>query len=447
MKKLWEKDYEVLKEIEAFTVGKDRELDIVLAPFDVFGSLAHVQMLEKIGFISNEEKEALTQELKKIYRLIEAGDFKIDPAVEDIHSQIELMLTKELGEVGKKIHTGRSRNDQVLLDLKLYFRNEIENITNEVKGLFDTLIQLSNQHKEVLMPGYTHMQVAMVSSFGLWFAAYAETFIDDLTVLQGVYKAINKNPLGSAAGYGSSFPLDRQMVTDLLGFDALNYNVIHAQMGRGKAETFLAFGISAIAGTLSKLAMDICLYMNQNHGFFKFPDELTTGSSIMPHKKNPDVFELIRGRCNTLQALPQRVQQLCTNLPTGYHRDYQLLKELVFPAIEELKACLSIAQFSIGKIEINPNILEDDKYRYLYTVEEVNKLVNEGVPFRDAYQIVGRQTQMGTFSFDGAIEHSHLGSLGNLANEQIQSKMEQVLNSFEFERVKKALSPFQLPLP
>jgi argininosuccinate lyase len=447
MKKLWEKDYEVLKEIEAFTVGKDRELDIVLAPFDVFGSLAHVQMLEKIGLISNEEKEALTQELKKIYRLIEAGDFKIDPAVEDIHSQIELMLTKELGGVGKKIHTGRSRNDQVLLDLKLYFRNEIENITNEVKGLFDTLIQLSNQHKEVLMPGYTHMQVAMVSSFGLWFAAYAETFIDDLTVLQGVYKAINKNPLGSAAGYGSSFPLDRQMVTDLLGFDTLNYNVIHAQMGRGKAETFLAFGISAIAGTLSKLAMDICLYMNQNHGFFKFPDELTTGSSIMPHKKNPDVFELIRGRCNTLQTLPQQVQQLCTNLPTGYHRDYQLLKELVFPAIEELKACLSIAQFSIGKIEINPNILEDDKYRYLYTVEEVNKLVNEGVPFRDAYQIVGKQTEMGTFSFDGAIEHTHLGSLGNLANEQIKDKMEQVLNSFSFGRVKKALTPFQLPLP
>lgn len=292
MKKLWEKDYEVLKEIEAFTVGKDRELDIVLAPFDVLGSLAHVQMLEKIGLISNEEKEALTQELKKIYRLIEAGDFKIDPAVEDIHSQIELMLTKELGEVGKKIHTGRSRNDQVLLDLKLYFRNEIENITNEVKGLFDTLIQLSNQHKEVLMPGYTHMQVAMVSSFGLWFAAYAETFIDDLTVLQGVYKAINKNPLGSAAGYGSSFPLDRQMVTDLLGFDTLNYNVIHAQMGRGKAETFLAFGISAIAGTLSKLAMDICLYMNQNHGFFKFPDELTTGSSIMPHKKKSRCFRI-----------------------------------------------------------------------------------------------------------------------------------------------------------
>lgn len=441
MKKLWEKEIKTKKEIEDFTIGMDNILDLEMAEFDVLGSLAHIHMLHKIGLLQSDELEQLSNGLKNILTLIHKGKFVIEEGVEDVHSQVELML----GEIGKKIHSGRSRNDQVLLDLKLFFRKKIEEITLETENLFSTLLQLSDQYQHVLMPGYTHNQVAMVSSFGLWFGAYAETLTDDLTLLQSCYKIINKNPLGSGAGYGSSFPLDREFVTEFLGFDDLNVNVIHAQMGRGKAETILAFAMASIASTLGKMAMDITLYCNQNHGFFSFPDELTTGSSIMPHKKNPDVFELIRGKCNLIQALPSRIQMLTANLPTGYHRDFQLLKEEVFPAIRSLKECLNIAAFSLKQIKIREDILSNEQYKYLFSVEEVNKLVLKGTPFRDAYRIISSKIEEGSFNPDFRIEHTHIGSVGNPGNDRIRLKMKAVLESFNFEKVKKALSPFQPP--
>lgn len=433
--KLWQKNYTVDQQIEHFTVGQDRELDIYLAPYDIQGSLAHSKMLEQIGLLETEEYVLLAKALKKIYQEVQAGNFKIDEGIEDVHSQVEFMLTKTLGDVGKKIHSGRSRNDQVLVDLRLFFRAEIKAIAQEVDALFDQLLKLSDQHKEVLMPGYTHLQIAMVSSFGLWFGAFAESLVDDMQLLQSTYKIINQNPLGSAAGYGSSFPLGRKLTTELLGFDNLNYNVIHAQLGRGKSELFISFALSAIGHTLGKLAMDIGLFMNQNFGFIRFPDELTTGSSIMPHKKNPDVFEITRARCNQLQALPQQVSMLTTNLPSGYHRDFQVLKEVLFPAINNLKDSLSIVTYALGQIQIKKDILDDPKYLYLYSVEEVNKAVLDGLPFRDAYKKIGEIIANGEFSPDTTVNHTHEGSIGNLCTEEIKQKMEKVLSQFSFEKV------------
>ncbi len=433
--KLWQKDYTVNADIEAFTVGKDRELDLQLAKYDVLGSLAHIIMLESIGLLTTAELRQLTEKLREIYKKAEAGEFIIEAGVEDVHSQVELLLTRELGDVGKKIHSGRSRNDQVLVDLRLFFRAELQEITTLTQNLFDQLMNLAETHKNTLLPGYTHLQVAMVSSFGLWFSAYAEALVDDMQLLQSVYKIINQNPLGSAAGYGSSFPLNRRMTTDLLGFEDLSYNVVNAQMGRGKSELFLAFALAGLGSTLGKLAMDVTLYMNQNFGFISFPDELTTGSSIMPHKKNPDVFELIRARCNQLQSLPGQVSQLTGTLPSGYHRDFQLLKEQVFPAIESLKACLRMATFALGQIRVRQNILQDEKYKYLFSVEEVNKLVLQGIPFRDAYKQVGQGIEAGTFEPERQIAHTHEGSIGNLCLPDIRAKLDRVLAGFDFERV------------
>ncbi|MEM1124368.1 MAG: argininosuccinate lyase, partial [Bacteroidota bacterium] len=374
------------------------------------------------------------------YQKAVKGEVIIEEGIEDIHSQVELLLTQKLGDVGKKIHSGRSRNDQVLVDLRLFFRAEIKSLAETTKELFDTYQTLSNQHQATLMPGYTHLQVAMVSSFGLWFGAYAESLVDDMTLLQSVYKIVNQNPLGSAAGYGSSFPLNRTMTTELLGFDNLNYNVIHAQMGRGKSELFLSFALASIASTLGKFAMDACLYCNQNYGFISFPDELTTGSSIMPHKKNPDVFELIRAKCNKLQSLPTEISMTINNLPAGYHRDFQLLKESLFPAIQELKDCLEITDYMLQNMRITEGIVEDEKYKYLFSVETVNSLVLSGTPFRDAYKIVGRDIESGNFQPDYAINHSHEGSLGNLCTQEISTKMEQVWKNFQFEKVEKAIA-------
>lgn len=438
--KLWQKDYTVNADIEAFTVGRDREMDLYLAKYDVLGSLAHIKMLESIGLLTSEELQQLIPVLQKIYKQAAAGDFIIEEGVEDVHSQVELLLTRELGDVGKKIHSGRSRNDQVLVDLRLFFRAEIQEVAGLTEDLFNQLMDLAETHQEVLLPGYTHLQVAMVSSFGLWFSAYAESLTDDLQLLQSVYKIINQNPLGSAAGYGSSFPLNRRMTTDLLGFDDLNYNVVHAQMGRGKSELFLAFAMAGLGSTLGKLAMDITLYINQNFGFISFPDELTTGSSIMPHKKNPDVFELIRARCNQLQSLPAQVSQLTGTLPSGYHRDFQLLKEQVFPAIESLKSCLRIATFALSQIIIKKDIIQNDTYLYLFSVEEVNKLVLQGVPFRDAYKIVGENINKGDFHPDKTVAHTHEGSIGNLCLPEIRAKLERVMTGFDFEQVNRSLA-------
>ncbi len=438
--KLWQKGTRINKRIENFTVGKDRTLDLYLAKYDILGSLAHIEMLESIGLLKKEELAQLQKELKILYQAADKGDFVIENGIEDVHSQIELMLTKKLGTIGKKIHSGRSRNDQVLVDLRLFFRAEIKVLAIAVNNLFDTYIQLSERHKEVLMPGYTHLQVAMVSSFGLWFGAYAESLIDDLRLLQSIYQIINQNPLGSAAGYGSSFPLNRTMTADLLGFDGLNYNVIHAQLGRGKSELFLSFALAAIGSTLGKFAMDACLYTNQNYDFIRFPDELTTGSSIMPHKKNPDVFELIRAKCNKLQSLPTEISMTTNNLPTGYHRDFQLLKECLFPAIWDLKDCLEIANYMLQNIQIKTNIVEDDKYKYLFSVEEVNRLVLEGLPFRDAYKKVSEAIEMGSFTPNITVKHSHEGSLGNLCSDKIQQKRDLVWNSFQFEKAEQALA-------
>jgi len=430
--KLWQKDTTAVSDlIEKFTVGRDKEFDILLAKHDVLGSIAHVTMLGETGLMTKEESGTAVKELKKILGEIEGSKFSIQNGVEDIHSQIELMLTERIGETGKRIHSGRSRNDQVAVDIKLYLRDEIQQIKAEVKNLFDLLVEKSNQFKGKLLPGYTHLQIAMPSSFGLWFGAYAESLVDDLEMLAAAYIITNKNPLGSGAGYGSSFPLNRKQTTDLLGFGTLNWNSVYAQMSRGKTEKIVSMGLSSIAATLSKLAMDACLFMNQNFGFISFPDELTTGSSIMPHKKNPDVFELIRAKCNRIQSVPNELTLLTNNLPSGYHRDLQLTKEILFPSIEELKACLQLMQLMLSNVRVNDNILADPKYKYLFSVEAVNDLVNKGVPFRDAYKQVGNQIEKGEFTFNShELHHTHEGSIGNLSNEKIALEMEKVLKKF-----------------
>jgi argininosuccinate lyase len=437
--KLWQKDKTSLKEVEKFTVGKDQEMDLYLARFDVLGSLAHITMLESIGLLEKKELAALSAELKNIYKQIEGGTFKVEEGVEDIHSQVELELTKKLGDVGKKIHSGRSRNDQVLVDIKLYLRYEIEQVVAEVQNLFDLLITQSEKYKDHLLPGYTHFQLAMPSSFGLWFGAYAESLIDDIVTLHAAYQIVNKNPLGSAAGYGSSFPLNRKMTTELLGFDTLNYNVVYAQMGRGKSERIVAGALANVAGSIGRLSMDACLFLNQNFGFISFPDELTTGSSIMPHKKNPDVFELIRGRCNQIMALPNDIAMMTTNLPSGYHREMQLLKEILFPAIQSLKDCLKMTQLMLSNISVKKGIVEDEKYKYLFSVEEVNKLVLGGMPFRDAYKKVGLDIENGNYNPATTVNHTHEGSIGNLCLPEIQSLMHAIVAKFNFDKTRAAL--------
>jgi argininosuccinate lyase len=437
--KLWQKDKASLKEVEKFTVGLDQSMDMYLAKFDVLGSLAHIQMLQSINLLTSDELKSLSVELKSIYKRIESGDFKVEEGVEDIHSQVELELTKKLGETGKKIHSGRSRNDQVLVDIKLYLRFELEQVVAETKSLFDLLLQQSERYKSHLLPGYTHFQLAMPSSFGLWFGAYAESLVDDIITLEAAYRIVNKNPLGSAAGYGSSFPLNRKMTTNLLGFDDLNYNVVYAQMGRGKTERIVASSLSNIAATAAKLSMDSVLFMNQNFGFISFPDELTTGSSIMPHKKNPDVFELIRARANQLLSLPNDIALLTTNLPSGYHRDMQLLKEKLFPAIQSLKDCLRMMQLMLSNVNVKENILEDDKYKFLFSVEEVNKLVLSGMPFREAYKKIGLDIEQGKYNPSQEVKHTHEGSIGNLNTEHIQRMMNEVLMKFGFDKTNQAI--------
>ena len=437
--KLWQKDKASLQEVEKFTVGKDRDLDIYLAPFDVLGSLAHTKMLESVGLLSKQELSKLEIELKNIYQQTQEIDFKLNDGVEDIHSQVELMLTQKLGDVGKKIHSARSRNDQVLVDLKLFLRAEIEKIVSNTKALFDLLITQSEKYKDDLLPGYTHLQLAMPSSFGLWFGAYAESLVDDLITVEAAYRIVNKNPLGSAAGYGSSFPINRQMTTNLLGFDNLNYNVVYAQMSRGKTERIVASALANIAATLTKLSMDACLYLNQNFGFISFPDELTTGSSIMPHKKNPDVFELIRSHCNRIQALPNEIMLMTTNLTSGYHRDLQLIKEHIIPSFENLNDCLQMAGLMLSNIEIKKDLLKDEKYAFLFSVEEVNKLVLQGMPFRDAYKKVGADIEAEKFTHETSPIHTHEGSIGNLCNNEIQLMMQNIIQKFDFDKVKIAL--------
>lgn len=437
--KIWQKNVNVNKDIEAFTVGRDRELDLQMAAFDVLGSLAHVEMLESIGLLTADELTVVQKELRNIYAEIEAGVFVIEDAVEDVHSQVEWLLTQRIGEAGKKIHSGRSRNDQVLVDLKLFFRNCIEEMVGNTSVLFDQLITLSNIHRDKLLPGYTHLQIAMPSSFGLWFGAYAESLVDDMELMLAAYKVCNKNPLGSAAGYGSSFPLNRTMTTNLLGFERLNYNVVYAQMGRGKTERILGQAMSSVAATLAKMAMDVCLFINQNFGFISFPDELTTGSSIMPHKKNPDVFELIRSRCNKIQALPNEIAMMITNLPSGYHRDLQLLKENLFPAMTSLNECLEMTTFMLQNITVKDGILNDKKYAYLFSVEAVNDLALKGVPFREAYKIVGESIDNGTFEPGIAVHHTHEGSIGNLCNTEISGLMSEVLSQFKFDKTHSAI--------
>ncbi|MCC8152988.1 MAG: argininosuccinate lyase [Tannerellaceae bacterium] len=436
--KLWEKNVQVDKEVEIFTVGKDREMDLYLAKYDVLGSIAHITMLESIGLLTCKELDSLQAELKKIYWLAEKGEFIIEEGVEDVHSQVELMLTRTLGDTGKKIHSGRSRNDQVLLDLKLFTRAKIQEIVELTYNLFDVLLDQSTRYKNVLLPGYTHLQVAMPSSFGLWFGAYAESLADDLQLMSAAYKICNRNPLGSAAGYGSSFPLNRQMTSDLLGFDSMNYNVVYAQMGRGKMERTVSFALAGIAATLSKLAFDACMYNSQNFGFIKLPDQFTTGSSIMPHKKNPDVFELTRAKCNKIQALPQQITLITNNLPSGYFRDLQIIKEVFLPAFDELKDCIRMVTYMMKEVKVNNETLEDPKYTLLFSVEEVNRLVLSGVPFRDAYKQVGLDIEAGQFTPDVKIHHTHEGSIGNLYNDHISVLMQKVMDSFAFEIVNDA---------
>ncbi|MDE7096815.1 MAG: argininosuccinate lyase [Muribaculaceae bacterium] len=426
--KLWNKGFEPDKAIEKFTVGQDRELDLRLAKYDVEGSMAHITMLESIGLLTKEELDLLLPALREIYEEIERGEFTIEEGVEDVHSQVEFLLTSRLGDVGKKIHSGRSRNDQVLVDLKLFFRDELKHISESIKHLFDRLIDLSEKHKDKLMPGYTHLQVAMPSSFGLWFGAYAESFTDDMQMITAAYNIANQNPLGSAAGYGSSFPLDREMTTELLNFVNPHYNVVAAQMSRGKTERAVASAIGAVASTLGHLAMDVCMWMCNNFGFVSFPDELTTGSSIMPHKKNPDVFEIMRGKCNRLQSIQNEIALLTANLPLGYNRDLQLMKDILFPASTELIECLDMATYMLGEIRIKDNILDDSRYDYIFTVEDVNRLVLEGVPFRDAYKKIGMEVQNGTYKPHRGVTHTHLGSIGNLANDKIKAKMDNIMN-------------------
>ena len=436
--KLWEKNFEINKEIERFTVGRDREMDMYLAKYDVLGSMAHITMLESIGLLEKDELTQLLAELKNIYKACERGEFVIEDDVEDVHSQVEMLLTRKLGDMGKKIHSGRSRNDQVLVDLKLFTRHQLKDIAYEVKSLFDELIAKSEQYKNVLMPGYTHLQVAMPSSFGLWFGAYAESLADDLLFLQAAYRMTNRNPLGSAAGYGSSFPLNRTMTTQLLGFDSMDYNVVYAQMGRGKMERNVGFAIATIAGTLAKMAFDACIFNSQNFSFVKLPKECTTGSSIMPHKKNPDVFELIRAKSNKLQALPQQVTLIMNNLPVGYFRDLQIIKEVFLPAFDELKDCLEMAAYIINKIEVNEHILDNPMYDPMFSVEEVNRLAANGMPFRDAYKKVGLDIEAGNFVPDKNIHHTHEGSIGNLMNDKIQQLFNSILSDFHFERMEEA---------
>lgn len=436
--KLWEKNTKVNEKIEKFTVGRDREMDVYLAKYDVLGSMAHIRMLQSVDLLEKSELDLLLAELKNIYKLAENDDFVIEDGVEDVHSQVELMLTQKLGDVGKKIHSGRSRNDQVLLDLKLFTRAEIEKIVLAASELFEVLISQSNKYKNTLLPGYTHLQIAMPSSFGLWFGAYAESLADDLQLLLSAWKITNRNPLGSAAGYGSSFPLNRHMTTDLLGFDTMNYNVVYAQMGRGKMERVVASALASVAATVSKLAYDACLYNSQNFGFIKLPDEFTTGSSIMPHKKNPDVFELTRAKCNKIQALPQEILLMTNNLPSGYFRDYQMIKEIFVPAFDELRNCLEMTTLMMEKVTVNESILSDKKYEAIFSVEEVNKLTLSGVPFRDAYRQVGLDIEADNFHPDKIVNHTHEGSIGNLMNEEIKKYQEKVLNEFTFAQVHKA---------
>lgn len=440
LQKIWQKENDNDSRVDRFTVGQDRELDLLMARYDVLGSMAHIIMLESVGLLEKEELETLLRGLRQILTEIEAGGFSIEDGVEDVHSQVEGLLTQRLGDVGKKIHSGRSRNDQVLVDLKLYFRSEIEEIVAQVEDLFNLLVSLSEQHKDKLLPGYTHLQLAMPSSFGLWFGAYAESLIDDLEVMQAAWRVSNKNPLGSAAGYGSSFPLNRQMTTDLLGFEFLNYNVVYAQMGRGKTERILAQAMASIAQTVGKMAMDITLYLNQHFSFISFPDHLTTGSSIMPHKKNPDVFELIRARCNQLSALPNDISLVTNNLPSGYHRDLQQIKEMIFPAIQSLKDCIQMSTYMLKHIEVKDNLLEDDKFKYLFSVEEVNRLVLAGVPFREAYVQVGLAIEKGEYDPSRNVQHSHEGSIGNLCLAEIRNAFDQVKANFSFETVNEALN-------
>ena len=436
--KLWEKNFEVNKEIVRFTVGRDREMDLYLAKYDVLGSMAHITMLESIGLLGSDELQPLLTELKAIYHTCEKGEFVIEDGVEDVHSQVELMLTRKLGDMGKKIHSGRSRNDQVLVDLKLFTRHELIDVVEGVKVLFDELIQKSNQYKDVLMPGYTHLQIAMPSSFGLWFGAYAESLADDMLFLLAAYRMTNRNPLGSAAGYGSSFPLNRTMTTQLLGFDSMDYNVVYAQMGRGKMERNVAFAMATVAGTLAKMAYDACLFNCQNFQFVKLPKECTTGSSIMPHKKNPDVFELIRAKSNKLQSLPQQIMLIMNNLPVGYFRDLQIIKEVFLPAFDELKDCLQMAAYIINKMAVNEHILDNPMYDPMFSVEEVNRLAANGMPFRDAYKKVGLEIESGQFHADKNIHHTHEGSMGNLCNDKIEALMNQTMAEFGFDRVRKA---------
>lgn len=436
--KLWDKNIEINKEIERFTVGRDREMDLYLAPYDVLGSIAHITMLEQIGLLEKEELTRLTAELKAIYARCKRGEFVIEDGVEDVHSQVELLLTRKLGDIGKKIHSGRSRNDQVLLDVKLFIRHRLKGVVETVTELFDALQQKSEQYKAVLMPGYTHLQIAMPSSFGLWFGAYAESLTDDMFFLQAAYKQANRNPLGSAAGYGSSFPLNRTLTTRLLGFDSMTYNVVYAQMGRGKTERNVAFALASVAATLSKLAFDACLFNSQNFSFVKLPDSCTTGSSIMPHKKNPDVFELIRAKSNKLQALPEQIILVINNLPSGYFRDLQIIKEVFLPAFDELEDCLRMTTYIIQRMEVNAHILDNPMYDPIFSVEEVNRLSAEGVPFRDAYKQVALQIAQGTYRADKQIRHTHEGSIGNLCNEEIKQLMQQLLSAFHFERMEAA---------
>lgn len=438
MNKLWEKNFEVNKEIERFTVGRDRELDLYLAKYDVLGSMAHITMLQSIGLLEEQELALLLTELRNIYQQAANGTFVIEEGVEDVHSQVELMLTRRLGDMGKKIHSGRSRNDQVLVDLKLFTRHELMEVVEHVKALFDELLRKSEQYKDVFMPGYTHLQIAMPSSFGLWFGAYAESLADDMLFLQAAYKMTNRNPLGSAAGYGSSFPLNRSMTTRLLGFDTMDYNVVYAQMGRGKMERNVAFALATVAGTVAKLAFDACLFNSQNFQFVTLPKECTTGSSIMPHKKNPDVFELIRAKCNKLQSLPQQIMLIVNNLPTGYFRDLQIIKEVFLPAFHEMKDCLQMAAYIINKMAVNEHILDNAMYDPIFSVEEVNRLAAAGMPFRDAYKQVGLEIEAGTFKADHHIHHTHEGSIGNLCNDQIATLMQHTLDDFHFERIKEA---------
>lgn len=438
--KLWEKSTTVNTDVDRYTVGLDREMDMYLAPYDVLGSIAHITMLESIGLLTKAELDTLTTSLRKIYGNIEKGDFSIEDDIEDIHSQIEFLLTRELGQIGKKIHSGRSRNDQVLVDLKLFIRSRIEDVVKAMTSLFETLISQSNKYADVLMPGYTHLQVAMPSSFGLWFGAYAESLLDDLTVLRAAYTVVDRNPLGSAAGYGSSFPLNRTMTTRLLGFKSLDNNVVYAQMGRGKTERIVSQAMSSIAATVSKLAFDACMFSSQNFGFIKLPDEFTTGSSIMPHKKNPDVFELTRAKCNKIQALPYEITLITNNLPSGYFRDLQLIKESFLPAFDSIIDILDMTTRMISQVKVNTSIIDDSRYDLMFSVEEVNRLVMEGMPFRDAYREVGLKIERGEFTPDKQVAHTHEGSIGNLMNDRISHDYHTTLDSFDFEHYHKAFN-------